>query len=68
MTRAGSIAALGLIAILLSGCAHGLTPLERQKSSPSSDFLNGVADEYEASIHGAYTKEVIKEWVAQNEP
>jgi hypothetical protein len=40
---------------------------ERPKVTPSSDFLYCVADEYEAAIHGECTKEVVKDWVAQNE-
>lgn len=68
MTRIALITALGLTGILLSGCGGGVIASERPKASPSSEFLYCVADEYEASTHGQCTKEVIKDWVAQNEP
>lgn len=48
--------------MFLSGC---VTPKIDDRIVPvyNQTFLNGVADEYEANIHGHYTKEVVKDWM-----
>ncbi len=57
----GLIAPVAII-MFLTGC---VTPKINDRIVPvySQKFLTGVADEYEASIHGPYTKEVVKDWM-----
>lgn len=67
MSQNRSLIVLGLTTILLSACAHGETEFASVKMTPTSAFLDGVISEYEKGVHGPHTKEVVKDWVAQNE-
>lgn len=59
---------LVLMTMLLTGCARGLQVQERVKVQPTSNFLLKLVDEYSNGVYGDATREVVKDWVAQNEP
>lgn len=50
--------------MLLSGCLNGQTG---SSLKVSSDFLLCVKDEYVNNNHGICTKEVVKDWIGQND-
>lgn len=61
--------ALVLMTMCLTACASGeRLSVERVEINPSQDFLYHLANEYHTGVYGEYTREVIKDWIAQNKP
>jgi len=62
-----SLTALALAAMFLSGCCAGSGNFRQVQVS--EEFLDGVIAEYPDIEQGyPYTSEIVKDWVAQNEP
>lgn len=59
---------LALTTMLLTACANGPQIQERVKVQPTSNFLLKLVDEYRNGVYGEATRDVVKDWVAQNEP
>ncbi len=67
--RAVTQIVLGLIMMLPTACASGpKTSKEEIRIEPSPKFLRSLAHEYASKTCGPSTDEVVKDWVAQNEP
>lgn len=59
---------LALTMMLLTGCASGPQLHEKSQVTPTGQYLEGLATEYRDGVYGPHTREVVKDWVAQNEP
>jgi len=66
--RIGLLVVLALTMMLLSACVTGPSDSTSLKMQPSASFLICLAKEYSAGICGPCTREVVKDWITQNEP
>ena len=64
------LSVLVLTMMCLTACASGANQLVAEPIviSPSQDFLFHLANEYYTGVYGEYTREVVKDWIAQNKP